>query len=237
MTPESALEKLLAAAAADPGLRPELYGALRAGPLFVAGGALAGRTIPGPDGPVHAVFTSPARMGEAFPPGTPWVAVAGAAWFASLPAGARAVLNPLSGVGKELAPAEVAWLAGREEPGAEPFLVPRGEELLLGAPAHPPEALLSALRALFRRRPAVEAAWLGQVAFPGGAEAPHAVVGVRLSGGSFEELARDLGLVARAALPPGEIVDFLEVTGAGGALERWLLSAAEPFYGRGRSGR
>jgi len=230
MTPANALESLLAAAAADPGLGPELYGALRGGPLYVPGGPLAGRTIAGPAGPAHPVFTSPARMAEAFPPGTPWLAVAGEAWFASLPAGARAVLNPLSPLGKELSAAEVAWLAGREEPGAEPFLVPRGEELLLGTPAHPPAALVAALGALFSRRPAVEAAWLGEVAFPGGAERPHAVVGVRLSAGSFEELARDLGLVARAALPPGEMVDFLEVTGGGGAMERWLVEAAAPFY-------
>lgn len=229
-TPENALERLVLAAAADPGLGPELYGALRGGPLYVPAGPIGARTLSGPAGPAHPVFTSPARLGEAYPPGTPWVAVTGEAFFGSLPSGARAVLNPLSPLGKELSPAEVAWLAGREEPGAEPFLVPRGEEVLLGVPPRPPEALLSALQALFSRRPAVREAWLGEVAFPGGAERPHAVVGVRLDGGAFEELARDLGLVARAVLPPGELVDFLEVTGAGGGLEGWLVESGLAFY-------
>jgi hypothetical protein len=188
----------------------------------------------GPEGTQLPIFTSATRLEEAFPPGTPCVTLRGADLFRALPEGSRAVLNPFAPFSKDLSPGELAWLAGRAGPEAEPWLVPAGEQVLLGQPAERPEALLAALRALFRRRPAVAAAFLAQVAFPGAGEAPHAVVGVQLEGAEgFEALARDLGTVARAALPPGSLVDFVEVpAGSQGGIAGWLAQQVAPFYRR-----
>jgi len=237
MGSESALERLLSEAAADPGRRPDFYRALPLYPLFVVGtregGRLDLRDVPGPDGPAVAVFTSLPRMLQAFPPGTPWLSVRGAALFASLPAGARAVLNPCSPVSKELTPEEIRWLAGAGVPGAEPFVVPAGEEVLLGSPASRPVALLGALSSLFRRRAAVAEAWLAQLALPSGAESPHLVVGVRLDAGhDFEPVARDAGAVAREVLGAGEVLDLVEVA-PGTAIGGHIAAHGDPFYRRG----
>jgi len=239
MGTESALERLLAEAATDPGRRPDFYRVLPLYPLFVAGhrdGALLRvRDVAGPDGPAVAVFTSLARMLQAFPPGTPWLSVQGAALFASLPAGSRAVLNPCSPISKDLTADEVRWLAGSGAPGAEPFVVPAGEEVLVGRPTGRPAQLLTALASLFRRRPAVVEAWVAQLALPSGAEPPHLVVGVRLDpGADFEPVARDAGAVAREVLRAGEVLDLVEVGARSGAgIGDHIAAHGDRFYRRG----
>lgn len=238
MATESAIERLLAEAASDPGRRPDFYRVLPLYPLYVAGARdgerLALRDVAGPDGPAVAVFTSLARMLHAFPPGTPWLAVPGATLFASLPAGSRAVLNPCSTVSKDLTAEEVQWLAGAGAPGAEPLVVPAGEEVLVGRAASPPAALLAALSSLFRRRPAVAQAWLAQIAIPSGAEPPHLAVGVRLDpGDDFDPVARDAGAVARELLAAGEVFDLVEVPqGEVAGLGAHIAAHGEPFYRR-----
>lgn len=240
MEPENALERLLEESVTDPGRRPDFYRVLPRYPLLVAGalaadGTLLPRTMQGPDGTLLPIFTSAARVEQAFPPGTPCVTLPGAELFAALPEGTRAVLNPFAPFSKDLTARELEWLAGRAGPEAEPWLVPAGEQVLLGQPAERPEALLAALRALFRRRPAVAAGFLAQVSFPGASEQPHAVIGVQLEGaGGFEALARDLGTVARAALPPGSVVDFVEVpAGSSSGIPGYLARQVPPFYRRG----
>jgi hypothetical protein len=231
------VEELLIAASSDPAKRSEFYKMLLSSNLFVLGTADGAKLVPRmlqvDGGPVLPMFTSPDRILDGAPAGTPYVGLNAKALLESIEPGTRAVLNPFSKFGKELTPEEIAWLRAGAPAGIQETVIPAGVTVFMGQPAKRPEALLGALRSLFQLRPAVVEAYLAQVHTPGKDPGPHCVIGVRADGAGFRALLEDMAAVARGMLSSQEFVDFVEVRlGGSGQLERYMLQNPTSFYRR-----
>jgi len=247
---ENRLEEMLRLAVADPGHRPEFYRVFLESEVFVVAGHLGSSGATGPvrleagerlsvvswrqsDGATFIpIFTSLDLLREAVTHPAGYVAM-NARDLMEATRGSRLVLNPRSAVGKGFPPDEVEMLLAGEIPGgaSEERVIEKHTRVLLGQPSRPPEALLSALRTLFARRPAVARASLGIMALDDSAEDAELIVGID-AGPDFGTVLREAGPVASDALEPGVPVNFVDLASDEDAVVRFLRRDVDPFYTR-----
>lgn len=248
---ENRLEELLRLAVGDPGHRPEFYRVFLESEVFVIGshGGATGpvRLQPGErlsilswrqsDGAVFIpIFSSVELLEEALSHPAGYVAIRARDLLEST-RGSRLVLNPRSAVGKGFPPEEVEMLLRGEIPGAggEERVIEKHTRVLLGQPSVPPEALLSALRTLFAKRPTVRSAALGIMALDGSVDDAELIVGID-AGGDFRAVLGEAGPVASDAVDAGVPVNFVDLCSEPDAVVRFLREDVEPFYERGIGG-
>ena len=105
-------------------------------------------------------------------------------------------------------------------------MIPPPPGATIGKPDPYPVDVLLAFTFVFQRAPAIEAAHLGQAAFPG--RPPHLVVALS-SAESWDK--RDAGYrphAMRKALPSGRAVEFTPLPG--GMFEEYFRTEAQPFF-------
>lgn len=248
--PNNPLEELLVRAATDPAARPDFYRELRRSTLFVITPEAPARETTrittqstsvaivewqGPSGPFVPIFSSRERLEEiAKRTGRAigFLGMEGAKLFEVLTQRTEAaVLNPGLPYGKDLTPDEIRRLAdGSIAARAEQRVLKEKTQILLGQPAVFPQTLVDALDRLFQQRDTVEAAYVAQVLFQDGVDAPHPIVG--LSSTNYTRDVADAGLVAQEArdqLP----VDFVDMRAeSDGVIERYLRENTKPFFER-----
>ena len=245
--PENDLERSLMRAASEPSHRAAFLRDLMEGETFVALIVSGGAPMAGPEGkmilPAGAklelssvrrgeedflpFFTAPARA-HAIIRGDHVIAPDKTRDLFARYRDAQFVLNPGSDYGKEFLREEVdRLLRGDFGSDLEVVRVKKHTEVLIGQPAHYPTEVVTALTAIFRDIPSVDAAYLCQVAYPG--EAPHLHVAVSATA-DWETVRQAMRPKLRAALPPGEVVDFAPLSG--GAFEDYFRSKARPFFVR-----
>jgi hypothetical protein len=217
--PENELEQaLLLGGPAD------VLAALAAADVFV-------RTAPATDGlalgtidhegATHvAVYSSLARMAAHEREGGDYARLPGRALSTAAP-GLGAIVNPGSEVGAVLDADEVAALEETPTP-PEPWL-------LVGRPAHEPEGLLAAVRAVVEREPGVLSARCGLL-LRRGASASELVLGLGLEDGVDERPIVEE--VARAARAAGVDALALLVLADDDEVSRALVERVEPFFVR-----
>jgi hypothetical protein len=88
-----------------------------------------------------------------------------------------------------------------------------------------PVDVLVALTVAVQDLPAIEAAYLAQVQFPG--RPPHYLVALKTSG-DWEALVLALGFKLQKALPPNRRVEFTPLTG--GMFDDYFRNETQPFF-------
>lgn len=175
--PVNDLERKLMAAATDPAQRTAFQQALLKADLYAATpeppASAGSRTleadeqvqlmnVAAPDGtPVAAVFTSQARVAQAFGPGTGYIGVNGEVLL-GLVAGQGAWLNPGSSYGVRWTAEELAAVLGNPVRRT----VTKDTQVMLGVPAEIPHALIASLRDALGADPRVCDAWLALAHWP-----------------------------------------------------------------------
>lgn len=178
--PEAELERMLAAAAADPAERPAFSSRLLEAQVYVlghldepptdglapAGSSAQIATWADDEGPIVPFFTSLAALERslaAVPVAGPRYLRLGAKDLFELTRGQRLVLNPHGPTAKVYSTSEIeAFLAGAE-PGVSTHTVTEPERVLVGGAADIPDGLLPMLARFLVQRPAVQAAHLGWI--------------------------------------------------------------------------
>ena len=181
------LERLLAAAAADPVARPTFARALLASRVYVlgcldrptvggaaqTGSAMKLLTWSDEHGSITPFFTSEAMLQRtvAARPGTDarFLRMKSRDLFEML-RGQRLLLNPDGVNGKIYTASEVEALLAGKEPGLTTEVVQRQRQVAVGTAARIPPELPDVLRRFFAERPVVQAAHLGWIAHPDGHE-------------------------------------------------------------------
>ncbi len=162
--PINGLERLLAAAAADPSQRSVFTKAVLASqvcasPMGAADGAgrvTRVRTVTTPSGEAAAaVFTAPARLAQSFGSDAPVLETTGRALLDGLRS-APVMLNPGWLHSVVWSPLELAQLLD----GMATETLQQPLDVMLAHPAQRPEALIARLSAAFATMPAVRGAWL-----------------------------------------------------------------------------
>jgi hypothetical protein len=242
------IEVALRSAATDPASRPDFYRLLVGSDVYVIGrteGGEAGRhrVEPGekisfqnwkkPDGsPVIPFFTSIEALQKSITSPAGYLAIPAQALF-EITMGAVLVLNPGLGYGKEFHPEEIrAMLSGGVNRMPEQRTTQQETRVLLGQPKTLPTEMLNALSEFFRKRNAVQAAYLLLMHDVANEERPHLVVGIQADG-DIELIVRDAGVVAADTGPRGESVDMFHIVPGEKGLSEYFLSTVKPFYQRG----
>lgn len=245
--PSNALEMALIKAADDPAQRPEFYRLLLESEVFVLGETQSkqdGRRIvtegeklllmnwQKEDGtPVIPFFSSIDALRRAITEVQSYLGLPARTLF-EMTKGASLVLNPRSDYGKEFFPKEIEDLlrsgVNRTE---QSRVVQEPTEVLLGEPEHYPTEMVSALKSLLAKHPAVKAAYLCLMQERSSQDGPNLVVGVE-GDGDLDRIVRQAGAVAADTAPKGEPVDFVRVTKGEKGLSEYFLSSVPPFYTR-----
>lgn len=243
---ESALERLLAAAAQDPVQRPAFSAALLDSQVYVLGyldgaqGNVGGAGVAQPgtsvrllalsdqEGSITPFFTSERMLEQtlAAMPGTDHRFLRfGCRDLFEMTGGSRLVLNPHSDYGKVFLPDEVADLVAGGQPGVETEVLEAEREIMVGAPAHVPPNLPAVLARFFAQRPVVESAYLGWIAHPDGQTGYLMIVVAP----DHDQAMAGFGTLQISELTDGHTLDVIVV--APGA-PNYLADAVAPFYVR-----
>jgi hypothetical protein len=248
---QNELELVLVRASTDPGARPAFYRRLLTAELFFLtpepppqehtrmtheGESMEIVCWDGPNGAFLPFFSSHERMmqvlgetgagGEV--PNYGFVRVTGRDAFTLLAQDpAEAVLNPGLPYAKPFSVDEIRAIANGTLLGGESITIEPSAGVVLGQPDVYPTELVDALRALFDRYDAVDAAFLAQIHDPNGGLPPHPIVGI--VGVACGDAVQEAGMVA-SAIAEGP-VDFVEMDpdedqGIAGYLRR----ETAPFY-------
>jgi hypothetical protein len=236
------VERLLAAAAADPAERPAFAPALLDADVLALGSLdrdpVGGRAEAGTgsrlvsweddDGETTPFFTSEPMLHAtlaARPDTDPHFVTMRCRDLWEITRGARFVLNPHGPHGKVFLAAETdAYLSG-QEPGFSTETLAAAREVLVGQPAHLPPNLPEVLTRFLVQRPVVEAAHLGWIAYPDGRSGFLMVVVAT----DREEALAGFGSVAVGELTEGATFDVMVVSPSE---EHHALSSVPPFYVR-----
>ncbi len=255
--PLNQLEELLLAATKDPSARPEFYKQFLNFDLYVLGEAvgpsenlgggahrslgqelrargynIGGRTV-------VALFSSEERIREAFDrpkdfDQAKYVRMNARALLETIPPGTHLVLNPRSPFGKEFEPEEVKGMLDGSifrEPGG--FRIPPGEQYFLRAPTSPPQELIAALTAYFRRSPTVKEAYLAEIYIPSSGLEPHLILGISLEKGTstkLEQLLPEIDVIVRSIKETEKGVDIIEMKV--GQIQTFMREQTKPFFDR-----
>jgi hypothetical protein len=244
--PENDLEKALMRAATEPAARPDFCRQLLACDLYVIGapdtphdpGAM--RLANGEklhlvsvekDGRKYLpVFSSLGRLTASVSGQQGYIALKGRDLF-EMTRGSHFVLNPGADYGKELPAGEIAMLLDPGKPQTVRIEAPT--KVLIGQPAVYPHTLVNTLKACFAKHKDVVSAHLVQIAFPDGAQPPHPMIGVAMTG-DWDSLAAEIGRVAKIAAP-GITFDMMRIEpGKAGDIAA-ALAKTPPFYQRKKS--
>lgn len=248
---ENPLELALRAAASDPAHRPDFYHLLMESKVFVIGelpegghdGEHCSRTIDAgeliaiqpweqADGTeVIPFFTSLEALQRAISAPCSDIAMPARSLF-EITKGAALVLNPTLEYGKEFHPDEIEALLSvgvTREPASRVYL--NENPVILGQPRDYPHRMVEALSAFCKTRPQINAAYLTLMHDESIDERPSLVVGVQVDG-DFEQLSREIGVVAADTARNGEPVDVYQVVPTDAGLSDYFLKNVEPFYRR-----
>jgi len=254
--PVNRLEELLLAAANDISMRPQFYRELLNFDLYVLGEAVGpsrdlgggrreslgqelqarGYNVGGRM--LIALFSSEQRIREALDSKAfdqaKYIRMNARTLFESLPQGTPFALNPRSSFGKEFEPEEVkALLDGSIFQEPKTGSIPPGEQYYLRKPPVPPEKLIAALSAYFRRSDAVKEAYLAEIYVPSSGDQPHLILGIGLRTGTsrrLEEILPEIGVILENVIGRNEPVDIIEM--GTGQLQVFVREQTEPFFVR-----
>jgi hypothetical protein len=244
---QNALELALAKAATEPAQRPEFYRLLIDSQVFVlghtegggegvkdiaAGESLSIQNWRKNDGtPVIPFFASLEALRRAIKEEQSYLALPARSLF-EVTQGATLVLNPASEHAKEFVPDEIAALltTGINQV-AQPRVVEKATQVLLGQPATYPDAMVSALSKLLAKHSSVKAAYLCLMHDPSHQQKPGLVVGLEGAEG-IERAIQEAGSVAADTAPEGQPVDFVRVVRGEGGLSGYFIESVKPFYDR-----
>ena len=242
--PALPLEELLKLAASDASRRAEFYQrilsddlvALTNGTAFPEGAHVATeatriqlRALPNG---LIPIFTATERIfdGGVIKEQVDTIQLKGEDLFA-MTRGARLVLNPYSGYGKEFLPEEVERMLDGTimAPVHSQIRVEKETQVLIGQPSVYPTEMVDALKTLFATKEGVAAAYVAWIDNPESGDGPHYIFGVSvLPGVEIDPLMHDAGATVQHFDKPGGIVDFVVVDDQGG-LSNYFLQT-EPFY-------
>lgn len=245
--PVNELERLLVAAANDAAARPAFYRGLLKQDLFII---TEGRKPQRPevrtlqadesiqlrqleiDGKPHTpIFTSERRISAVVPSEVGFFAMKGADLL-GIVRGSYLVMNPGGGYGKTFTPDEVESILNGSifQPSAQPDH--SGKKILLGQPANYPSHIVEPLKRYFAKNRAIKSAYLAHALIEASGEVPHTVIGLDVDG-PWEPAMHEAGVVARESVKPGEIVDFVPMTGTGsGVIGDYMRQKTQPIYQR-----
>lgn len=242
---ENRLEEALHRAAHEPAFRPEFYRLLLSEDLIALtadnnipeGGQITKEdteiSLLSLNGGVLPVFTSMLRVGDAkLEKETPVIAMEGRA-FLEMTRGAKLVINPFSGFGKELLPDEVERLLDGTilSDAHNKITVEKDTKVLLAQPQHYPTEMVNSLKIVLANQPSVKKAYLALMS--DGSEAiPHLVIAIDADTNDFESVINEAGFTAQQYLQQGEYeyVNFLELGNSG--MDDYFINETEPFYVR-----
>ncbi len=242
--PENKLERSLMKAAQDPAHRPQFYRDFAESDVFVIqhgpppeqSGARVLKEgcqlkIPNIDfnGKAYIpIFSSLSRLKAVLQDETAYIAL-NAFEFLKITQGAEILLNPGSDFGKEFTKDEIqSIIDGSVWKPCESYRFEKETRVLMGQPANYPHDLTEALTRLFRKVREVKRAYLAHFFNPEKDEKAHTLIGIEVSG-NWDQVVSQAGLVARDIEIPDPPVDFVQITGQGGA-EDYFLNDCEPFY-------
>ena len=244
-TSPTPLERLLALATQDAGVRPEFYRRLLAADVFVpvlhgpaengvvpAGETILIKCLDRIDGvQVIPFFTSSTAVFDAAPAGDRCVVMRARELFESKRS-SHFHLNPASPFGRAFVPAEIDLLlrtGGLSEITSD--VLPDDESVAMTVPADDHHAMLAALHTLYARHFAVSAAFLVEVRR---ARHPASLLIAIESASAAEEISRDTATVVQEFATDLRLpVDIAQVDPGASDLGRQLVEAFEPFYRRG----
>lgn len=246
-TPENDLERSLIKAAADPSHRPQFFRDLLASDIFAisSGDEVAairdGVLQQGANVAIQAsqrngkdwlpIFSSLSRLQQNLAAEANYLRL-NAREFFELTSGAHVIFNPNCDYGKEFFPQEIAGLLdGSIYTPSKTATTQQGTRVLLGQPKIYPTELVKALSKLFARHRNVKAAYLAHYSNPDSGEPPHTLIGLDVEGES-QAMFGEAAMVARAVLPPSELVDFTKVQSPEAGVSRYLVRETKPFYQR-----
>jgi hypothetical protein len=246
-TPVNELERLLVAAATDPAARPEFYRQLLELPLFMIyegkperpgeftadkNTSFEIRMLP-IEGTAHApLFTSAERLSAVAGQEAGYVSMKGRAALEML-RGGHLVINPGSDYAIALTPTNIdSILTGSIFQPQKTRTAKAGTKILLGQPNDYPHHITEALSRLFARSSHVSAAYLAHAIMPDTDPAGHTLIGLELGGGDYRAIVGEAGAVVREVCKPGEVVDFVQVTGNDQSIGTFLKQQTTPFYRR-----
>jgi hypothetical protein len=228
---KNALERAMERAARDPDeFQEDFYARLLEATLHVPA---AGPQRDERGAPIHAVFSSAAEA-RAFDERAPCEEVPAPEAFRRISGGARVVLNPAGDPFYAFDPEEVRALAEGLMPGSaelRPRVLPAGHRLAVAPPEENPVALKQALRAAFEGIPAVQVAYLVQIADE---ERGRLFLGLELAEADDDEMAEvmeALDPVIQDHLGPDQFLDAAMLNGT--SLLGACRDVVPPFYRRG----
>ena len=247
---ENELERALRLAASDPASRPDFFRVLLASTVYVIGEAdppvpengspadgakLTIQNIARSDGsPAMPFFTSLDALRRAVKQELKYMALPARKFF-EVTLGATLILNPTLTYGKEFFPDEIDALltSGVNRLPAEHTMTGT-QEVLLGQPANYPDTMVTAIKGLLSKHSEVRAAYLVSMQDKTQDAKPQLVVGIDADD-NFEQLVREIGVVAGDTSPAGVPVDLMQVAAGEPGLSDYFINNVTPFYARAPS--
>ena len=150
----------------------------------------------------------------------------------NLSTGATFILNPYSDYGKELLPNEIESLLKGTilTDNHRQITIQEDTQVQIGQPANYPTEIVNSLKALFKDRPTVKAAYLGWIFNPSSGEPPHFIFALDIDGDK-QRITNEAGYTAQQLSKPNDIIDFIQIDSKGG-LSDYFLEQTKPFYVR-----
>lgn len=173
-----------------------------------------------------AVFTSDSQLARANRAGADRLLLSGRDLASMWPAGVAMAINPGGDLGLSLPAEDVARLAAPPGGGVFERSIPAGSELIVGAPAQEPEALLDRVSAAAATLPEVRVLHRALVHAKDSAGTPRIVIGVEIGPKADQEAV--LGRLAEVAGPDAGLLVL--APDARDPVSSWMREQDEPFY-------
>jgi hypothetical protein len=144
--------------------------------------------------------------------------------------GAALILNPYSGYGKELVPAEIEQMLNGTilTSSHRKITIAKETSVQIGQPANYPTEIVNTLSNLFSKNANVNAAYVGWIYNPSSGQPPHYIFAID-GKGDLQNLTDQAGFIAQQYLKPDEFVDFFRINNKGG-ISDYFLKETKPFY-------
>ena len=224
--PENELEESLVKAADDPAYRPKFYKELSMATLFViqydqvpeqdyegtleAGMELRVQNIEIEGEPHIPVFSSLTRLQSAISDEVGYIAL-NTLEFLNIVKGSDIVLNPGSEYGKLFTAKEIQQIMeGTLGSPSSTFVAEKDTTVLIGQPKNYPDALVDALRKLYKTEKDVVSAYLVHFFNPETDDPPHTLIGLQVAG-AWDNLLSASMIVCEGIDIPDPPVDFIRV--------------------------
>jgi peptidyl-prolyl cis-trans isomerase C len=145
------------------------------------------------------------------------------------------VLNVGTEYFKEFVSDEIKWLKSQMQSEApQTHVHQKGTEIMIGQPAKTPSILIERLRRIFTlRNEEVKAAYLAQMMVQQPKEKPYLLLVIKMEPFSetvFQNIMKEVGIAAKGALGPAEILDMIPFKG--GQIDSDIAKTIPPFFTR-----